>query len=113
MAKKSNTKIDKEQAAEQAQVEEQILDQTQGNTEKQESETEKAPEEEKTPEEEKVSEKETSEEAAVSPYVERLMKLYPQYKKFWVTKKGFVHPEGVPEHLTKGATLYTNKYYNK
>ena len=107
MAKKSNTKIDKEQAAEQAQVEEQILDQAQDNTEKQESETEKAPEEEK------VSEEETSEEAAVSPYVERLMKLYPQYEKFWVTKKGFVHPEGVPEHLTKGATLYTNKYYNK
>jgi thymidine kinase len=43
--------------------------------------------------------------------VDKLMRLYPQYKKIWVTPNGFVHPEGVPEYLTKGATLYENKYY--
>lgn len=43
--------------------------------------------------------------------VDKLMRLYPQYKKIWITPNGFVHPEGVPEYLTKGATLYENKYY--
>lgn len=42
-----------------------------------------------------------------------LMKLYPQYKEFYVTPKGFVHPTGVPEYLCKGATLYKNKFFNK
>ena len=42
-----------------------------------------------------------------------LMKLYPQYKEFYVTPQGFVHPAGVPEYLRKGATLYKNKFSNK
>lgn len=42
-----------------------------------------------------------------------LMRLYPHYEKFWVTSKGFVHPDGVPQYLIKDATLYTNIYYNK
>ena len=42
-----------------------------------------------------------------------LMKLYPQYKEFYVTPKGFVHPAGVPEYLRKGATLYKNIFFNK
>lgn len=42
-----------------------------------------------------------------------LMKIYPQYQKFWVTSKGFVHPENAPAYLTKGATLYENKYFKQ
>lgn len=42
-----------------------------------------------------------------------LMRLYPHYEKFWVTSKGFVHPDGVPQYLIKEATLYKNIYYNK
>lgn len=42
-----------------------------------------------------------------------LMKLYPQYKEFYVTPDGFVHPVGAPEYLRKGATLYKNKFSNK
>lgn len=42
-----------------------------------------------------------------------LMRLYPQYEKIWINTDGFVHPNGVPPYLQKGATLYTNKSYNK
>jgi hypothetical protein len=48
-----------------------------------------------------------------SAMVDKLMRLYPQYKKIWITPNGFVHPEGVPDYLTKGATLYENKYYKQ
>ena len=41
-----------------------------------------------------------------------LMRLYPQYKKLWITPKGFVHPEGAPQYLLKGAKLFKNKYFN-
>lgn len=41
------------------------------------------------------------------------MRLYPQYEELWITPKGFVHPAGVPEYLTKGAKLYKNEFYNK
>ena len=51
-------------------------------------------------------------ETEVPVNVERIMQLYPQYEKLYVTKEGFVHPEGSPKYLVAGATLYTNKYYN-
>lgn len=41
------------------------------------------------------------------------MRLYPQYKKIWITSKGFVHPEGAPKYLLKDAKLYNNKFYNE
>lgn len=41
-----------------------------------------------------------------------LMRLYPQYEKLWITPKGFVHPEGAPKYLLKGAKLFTNKFFN-
>ena len=43
--------------------------------------------------------------------VEKLMRLYPQYKSFYATSTGFVHPIGAPQYLVKTATLYENKYY--
>ena len=59
----------------------------------------------------------TEEESAdtvepIPPFVENLMRLYPQYESIWVTPKGFVHPEGAPQYLVKDAKLYKNKYYN-
>ena len=41
-----------------------------------------------------------------------LMRLYPQYEKIWITPKGFVHPEGAPQYLLKGAKLLKNKFFN-
>ena len=41
-----------------------------------------------------------------------LMRLYPQYEKIWITPKGFVHPEGTPQYLLKGAKLLKNKFFN-
>lgn len=40
------------------------------------------------------------------------MRLYPQYEKIWITPKGFVHPEGAPQYLLKGAKLLKNKFFN-
>lgn len=45
--------------------------------------------------------------------VEKLMQLYPQYEKIWVTPYGSIHPYGVPDYLLKDAQLYENKYYSK
>lgn len=45
--------------------------------------------------------------------VDRILKLYPQYKEVYITPNGFVHPKGVPAYLIKGAKLYKNKFYNK
>lgn len=47
----------------------------------------------------------------IPPKVDKLLKLYPQYKKLWVTQNGFVHQEDAPEYLTHDAVLYENKYY--
>lgn len=44
--------------------------------------------------------------------VPEILKLYPQYKKAYVTENGFVHPESVPAYISKNATLYVNPYYN-
>lgn len=54
---------------------------------------------------------ETAEVAEASSLVEKLMKLYPQYDKLYISKNGFVYPEGASERLVKDATLYTNKYF--
>ena len=62
---------------------------------------------------ETAKEKKSSNEKEIPADVLALMKLYPHYKEFYVTKNGFVHPAGVPEYLCNGATLYTNKFFNK
>lgn len=54
---------------------------------------------------------EAAEEAKTPANIEKLMKLYPQYESFYATPTGFVHPIDAPQYLTKGATLYKNKYY--
>lgn len=61
-----------------------------------------------------VVEKEVTEDAGgveIPANVEKLMRLYPQYKSFYATSTGFVHPIGAPQYLVKTATLYENKYY--
>lgn len=51
-------------------------------------------------------------EEKIPANVENLMRLNPQYKEFWVTPKGFVHPVTAPKYLLKDAKLYQNKFYN-
>ena len=63
--------------------------------------------------EQKAQTDKTEEKTEVAPEVEKLMKLYPNLEKMWVTQQGFVHPENVPEYLRKGAKLYVNKYYKQ
>lgn len=49
---------------------------------------------------------------AISSREAELMRLYPQYEKIWITPQGFVHPEGAPQYLLKGAKLFKNKFFN-
>ena len=49
----------------------------------------------------------------ITPEIDAILKLYPQYDKVYITPKGFVHPGNAPKYLTEGATLYVNKYFNK
>ena len=55
----------------------------------------------------------TDENKEIPHYVDKLMRLYPQYEELWITQHGFVHPAGAPKHVLNGATLYKNKYYKK
>lgn len=58
---------------------------------------------------------ETAEVKAEKEYpeaVDRLLKMYPNYKKLYVTKDGFVHPENATKSLVEGLTLYDNPYFN-
>lgn len=50
-------------------------------------------------------------EEKVPAFIDKLMRLYPQYKQLYITKDGFVHPSDVPAYLVEDATLYENKYY--
>lgn len=47
----------------------------------------------------------------IPAFVDKLMKLYPQYKQLYITKNGFVHSPDVPAYMVEDATLYDNKYY--
>lgn len=68
---------------------------------------------EETAEVKKVESTEKEEvKADIPEYVEKLMKLYPQYEKLYITPQGFVHPENAPKYVLENATLYTNKYFN-
>ena len=45
--------------------------------------------------------------------VDQLLRLYPKYKRAYVSKKGFVYPEDTPEWQRGDAVLYENKYFTK
>lgn len=45
--------------------------------------------------------------------VDRMLALYPQYERAYVSKKGFVFPENTPEWQRGDAILYENKYFTK
>lgn len=68
---------------------------------------------EQTAEQAVETQKESKKKDEIPAKIVDLMKLYPQYKEFYVTPEGFVHPAGVPEYLRKGATLYQNKFSDK
>ena len=49
----------------------------------------------------------------IPEFIDRILSMNPQYKRMYVSRKGFVYPEGTPEYQRKDAVLYENKYYNK
>jgi len=49
----------------------------------------------------------------ISPVVDRVLKLHPEYEKLYVDAIGCCFTEGTPEMIRKGAVLYTNKYFQK
>ena len=53
-----------------------------------------------------------AEQPVITDFVDEILQLHPQYKKLYVSSKGFVYPEGTPEYQRKNAVLYENKYYN-
>lgn len=75
-------------------------------------ETPEAPKEEKAPAKGKKTSSVSEPEEEISSRDAELMRLYPQYEKIWITPKGFVHPEGTPDYLLKGAKLFKNKFFN-
>lgn len=75
-------------------------------------EVEESPKSEST-EKTKKNSKKSEEVEVISARDAELMRLYPQYEKIWITPRGFVHPEGTPEYLLKGAKLFKNKFFNK
>lgn len=78
-----------------------------------EAEEQKVPEmESNTVQESVIVEEHEVPETEVSPEVDKLMQLYPQYEQIYITKDGFVHPFGAPQYLIADAILYTNKYFN-
>lgn len=80
---------------------------------KKEDEEQKAPKMETVCQEQpkKGDEEQKAPNAEITPQVEKLMQLYPQYEQIYITKNGFVHPFGAPQYLIADATLYKNKYY--
>lgn len=56
--------------------------------------------------------KNKAEQPVITDFVDEILQLHPQYKKLYVSSKGFVYPEGTPEYQRKNAVLYENKYYN-
>lgn len=44
--------------------------------------------------------------------VDKILRLYPQYKECFVSKEGFVYPKNAPKYQRGNAVLYKNKYFN-
>ena len=94
------------QQQETPQEEAQQTEQETGQETGQETEQETGQEAEK----EEAQETETYKEGS---RVDQLLRLYPKYKRAYVSKKGFVYPEGTPEWQRGDAVLYENKYFTK
>jgi hypothetical protein len=113
--KQRNDKKEQEQPKPEAKAEQGQVENTE-TVENQEQNTDQ-PEEQEQPKPEAKAEQKSSGKAPkkgeITPEIDAILKLYPQYEKVYITPQGFVHPENAPEYITKGATLYVNKYFNK
>ena len=104
MNKRNTTKPKNEEA----QQTEQETDQQQETPQEEVQQTEQETDQEA--EKEEAQETETYKEGS---RVDQLLRLYPKYKRAYVSKKGFVYPEGTPEWQRGDAVLYENKYFTK
>lgn len=86
--------------------------QTEQQTE-QETDQEAEKEEAQKAETKKTGKSEETEAYKEGSRVDQLLRLYPKYKRAYVSKKGFVYPEGTPEWQRGDAVLYENKYFTK
>lgn len=102
---KRNTTKPKDEVAQQT---EQETGQQQETPQEEAQQTEQETEQEA--EKEEAQETETYKEGS---RVDQLLRLYPKYKRAYVSKKGFVYPEGTPEWQRGDAVLYENKYFTK
>ena len=102
---KRNTTKPKDEVAQQT---EQETGQQQETPQEEAQQTEQETEQEA--EKEEAQETETYKEGS---RVDQLLRLYPKYKWAYVSKKGFVYPEGTPEWQRGDAVLYENKYFTK
>lgn len=108
MNKRNTTKPKDEVAQQTEQQTEQETGQQQETPQEEAQQTEQETEQEA--EKEEAQETETYKEGS---RVDQLLRLYPKYKRAYVSKKGFVYPEGTPEWQRGDAVLYENKYFTK
>jgi len=54
---------------------------------------------------------EVKEEKKLPSDIDKILRLNRQYKKVYITKDGFAHPEGASKVLVEKATLYDNPYF--
>lgn len=117
---KRNTTKPKDEVAQQTEQEtdqqqetpQEEAQQTEQQTE-QETDQEAEKEEAQKAEAKKTGKSEKTEAYKEGSRVDQLLRLYPKYKRAYVSKKGFVYPEGTPEWQRGDAVLYENKYFTK
>ena len=112
MNKRNTTKPKDEVAQQTEQQTEQETGQQQETPQEEAQQTEQKTEQETGQEAEKEEAQET-ETYKEGSRVDQLLRLYPKYKRAYVSKKGFVYPEGTPEWQRGDAVLYENKYFTK
>lgn len=112
MNKRNTTKPKDEVAQQTEQQTEQETGQQQETPQEEAQQTEQETEQETGQEAEKEEAQET-ETYKEGSRVDQLLRLYPKYKRAYVSKKGFVYPEGTPEWQRGDAVLYENKYFTK
>ena len=101
------------QQQETPQEEAQQTEQETGQETEQETGQEAEKEEAQKAEAKKTGKSEKTEAYKEGSRVDQLLRLYPKYKRAYVSKKGFVYPEGTPEWQRGDAVLYENKYFTK
>lgn len=107
MAQQTEQETDQQQETPQEEAQ-----QTEQQTE-QETDQEAEKEEAQKAEAKKTGKSEKTEAYKEGSRVDQLLRLYPKYKRAYVSKKGFVYPEGTPEWQRGDAVLYENKYFTK